>query len=197
MLTLATGTLTAKPRPRPNLHGHQKGFTFLEILAVVVIIGITITFASLSLGSRAGEDRLANEAERLQALLVLAADEAIVQGEEIGLLLAKDGYAFYHLKENKWVAYEEGPLRERELPEGMTLYLSNEGLEDFKIPLPEDQGKNPEDGATGPSPQILMLSSGELTPFILQLHSTGLKAFYQAEGKLTGQIEMTRLAGDI
>lgn len=184
--------MTASLRPRLDRYRQQKGFTLLEILAVVVIIGITITFASLSLGSRAGEDRLASEAERLQALLVLAADEAIVQGEEIGLLVAADGYAFYHLQENQWTAFEQGSLRERSLPAGMTLYLASDGQEDVQIPLPKDQGKNPD---KQPSPQILMLSSGELTPFVLQLRAEHLNAFYQAEGKITGQIEMKRLDG--
>lgn len=188
--------MRAKPRLHVDGNRHQTGFTLLEILAVIVIIGIIISFASLSLSSRALEDRLTSEADRLDALLSLAADEAIVQGEEIGLLVAADGYAFYHLDQNEWTPYEQGSLRERELPEGINLTLvADSSSEEVVIPLPGDQGKNPDRSEDALTPQILLLSSGELTPFVLQLYTEHLKAFYQAEGKITGQIEMKRIGG--
>ncbi len=190
---LATGTLTANPRVQLGHTGYQKGFTFLEILAVVVIIGITITFASLSLGSRAGEDRLATEADRLHALLVLAAEEAIVQGEQIGLLVASDGYAFYHLKDDKWVGYEQGSLRERRLPEGMSLSLSEEADDKINVIHATTGDRHAGQDNKSVNPQIFMLSSGELTPFTLQLRAQHLKAHYQAEGDITGQIQMKRI----
>lgn len=192
MLILATGTLTADQRARVHRDRPQQGFTFLEILAVIVIIGITITFASLSLSSRAGEDRLAAEAERLHALLVLASDEAIIQGEQIGLLVAADGYAFYHLEDNQWIAYEQGSLRERRLPEGMTLYLSGD-TEDRDKAFKIVAESNPDQDKKSVSPQVYMLSSGELTPFTLQLRASHLKAHYQAEGDITGQIKIKRI----
>ena len=194
MPILATGTLAVSLCPAAGAGRRQKGFTFLEILAVVVIIGITITFASLTLSSRAVEERLATEAERLEALLKLAADEAIVQGEEIGLLVGADGYAFYHLDQNRWAAYEVGPLRERVLPEGFSLHLARDGGEDVQIPLPEEADRD-NDNKKKLQPQILMLSSGELTPFVLQLRAEHLAVFYQAEGLITGQIELKRIGG--
>lgn len=160
---------------------------------MVVIIGITVSFASLSLSSRANDERLVNEANRLEALLKLAADEAIVQGEEIGLLVAADGYAFYHLEQNRWTPYEEGPLRERELPEGMSLTLAEDGREELQILLPQDADKDSDKDKKRTDPQILMLSSGEITPFVLQLRARHLRVLYRAEGKITGQIEMQRI----
>lgn len=191
--TLATGTLTASA-PSRSVHCHrQGGFTFLEILAVIVIIGITITFASLALSSRAADERLATEADRLHALLSLAAEEAIVQGEQIGLLLAADGYAFYHLEENQWTAYEQGALHERILPEGMRLYLADDGREAVQIPVHKNSSKNPDKDKKVITPQILLLSSGEITPFVLQLRAEHIKAYYQAEGNITGEIKMQRV----
>lgn len=193
MRILATGTLTVKNRACQKPRRSHDGFTLLEILAVIVIIGITVSFASLSLSSRAVDERLVTEADRLLVLLKLAADEAVVQGEELGLLLAGDGYAFYHLEDHKWIAYPEGPLRERTLPDGTRLYLASEGREEFQLPKPKDNDKNAETKKKQTEPQILMLSSGELTPFVLELRAGHLPVYYRVEGKITGQISMERL----
>ncbi len=187
--------MTADAAP-PRACRRQQGFTFLEILAVVVIIAITVSFASLSLSSRAVEERLVTEAERLDALLRLAADEAVIQGQEIGLLIAIDGYAFYHLEQNRWVPYEDGPLRQRQLPEGLSLRLVSENDDTVQIPLPPDDAKNDKQDKKAPQPHILLLSSGELTPFVLQLSAAQLSVYYQADGRLTGQIEMKRIDGE-
>jgi general secretion pathway protein H len=192
MPILATGTLTADSPLRFCCGRRQQGFTFLEILAVVVIIAITVTFAGLSLSSRAVDERLATEAERLEVLLKLAADEAVVQGEEIGLLVAADGYAFYHLENNQWAAYEEGALRERLLPEGMNLQLASDAGDEVQIPLPENEDRNA-DQKKRAQPQILLLSSGEITPFVLRLRAGQHRVYYEAEGRITGQIEMKRI----
>lgn len=163
---------------------------------MVVIIAITVSFASLSLSSRAIEERLATEAERLDALLRLAADEAVVQGQEIGLLVANDGYAFYRLEQNRWQPYEEGPLRERVLPEGLNLRLVNAGGEEAQLPLPADAEEDGDKQHKRVQPQILLLSSGELTPFVLELSVARLPVRYRAEGRITGQIELERIGGE-
>jgi general secretion pathway protein H len=183
----------SRPRALPP---QQRGFTFLEILAVVVIIAIIVTFANLALSSRAVDERLATEAQRLEALLRLAADEAVVQGEEIGLLVASDGYAFYHLEQNRWLPYEEGPLRERVLPEGLSLRLVSAGGDEVQLPLPADAEEDGDKQRKRVQPQILLLSSGELTPFVLELGAARLPVRYQAEGRITGQIELKRIRGE-
>lgn len=193
MQILATGTLTVKSIADSGMKPRHGGFTLLEILAVIVIIGITVSFASLSLSSRAVDERLSSEADRLLALLKLAADEAVVQGEEIGMLLASDGYAFYHLEDNKWVAYAEGPLRERNLPQGTRLFLASDESETIQLPAPKAEDRNTDPKKKSAEPQILMLSSGELTPFVLELRADHLPVYYRAEGKITGQIDMERL----
>src|SRR5256885_1192009 len=98
LVTIVATRVMDKP-DTARVASRQRGFTLLEILAVVVIIAITISIASLSLSGRAQDQRLVNEAERLQQLMLLAAEEANVRGEELGLLVANDGYRFYHLEQ--------------------------------------------------------------------------------------------------
>ena len=42
-------------------------------------------------------------------------------------------------------------------------------------------------------PQILLLSSGELTPFTLELRAEHLSVYYRTQGNITGAIVSERL----
>ena len=56
------------------------GFTLMEVMVVLVLIGIITSFAVLSVGGRTGQ-RLAEEGQRLIALVELHQQEAILSGE--------------------------------------------------------------------------------------------------------------------
>lgn len=158
----------------------QGGFTLIEIIAVVFIIGITVSFAVLSIADRAQEDRLENEARRLAELLRLASDEAVLLGVELGLRSDGTQYQFMVISdEGAWLPYvTDGPLRQRKLPEGMQLEVTTE---DFEPPPAEE---------TKELPQLLFLSSGELSPFQLRLTALGADKAWQIEGELTGKIDL-------
>jgi general secretion pathway protein H len=162
-----------------------RGFTLLEVLVVVVIIGVMATLAVLSIGTRSVEDRLALEARRLQELLTLAADEAVLQGVELGFIQTPDGYEFLILKDSKWTLLEEaGPLRARALGEPFYLRLQVDGravgpvrTDDAKVEL---------------KPQIVLLSSGDATEFTLDLKAQQYDPFYRLSGDLLGRMTLDR-----
>ncbi|MDN5939946.1 MAG: prepilin-type N-terminal cleavage/methylation domain-containing protein, partial [Salinisphaera sp.] len=52
-----------------------RGFTLLEVLVVAFIIAIIAGFAILSIDTRAGADRLQQEATRMRALMQIASDD--------------------------------------------------------------------------------------------------------------------------
>lgn len=168
------------------------GFTLLEILVVVFIIGVTATFAIIAFSSRAVDDKLATEARRLEQLLRLASEEAVVHGIELGFLTDGGTYAFLAADEERggWVFYpDEGPLRERELPKGFEIKLA---VDDFDLPVAE-KAKDEDEKEKQLTPQIYFLSSGELSPFELELTADGAKQRYRYSAKLTGEIELKTL----
>jgi len=158
-----------------------KGFTLLEILAVMVIIGVLATMALISVGSR--EPSTSQEARRLAELLRLAATEAVLQGQEWGLRLRDGGYEFMVLQEATWQIATDEILRARQFPEELEPRLSLEG-EELIVELPptvddnshDDRDKtnkrsNKKDKKEVITPQILILSSGEVSPFQLTLYA--------------------------
>lgn len=185
----------------------QQGFTLLEIMVVVVIMGVMITFASLSVGSRVNEDKLENEARRAEAIIKLASEEAEAKGVEIGLRFSEGGYRLLRLDETKqWQDYEQsGPLRRRSFSAPFALALTVDGRA-VKLPAeltPEQEAalansatlkSDEEDEASRITPQVLLLSSGEITPFTLQITAPGIKASYRIEADALGRVQRSRTA---
>lgn len=159
-----------------------RGFTLLEILVVVAIVGIVIAVATLSLGNRAIDTQLDDEAERLHQLFAIAAEDAEMQSLELGWRYTADGYEFLVLNGGTWEAFGAGPLRTRALPGPLYIDLNVEGR---AIP-PAAEGDKPGE------PQVLLLSSGESSPFQLDLHAHGYRPYVRVKGDALGRLSTQR-----
>ena len=180
----------------------QRGFTLIEISVVILIIGILATFLAISIGSRPLDDRMHNEAERLRQLLSLATDEAQLKGLQIGLEVGSDGYRFLKLNDDqKWVVYEQdGPLRPRRLPKPFTLSLHLEGhaIKASALQHGGDSGASDDSNRSGDNngdkkpvvPQILILSSGEMTTFKLDIGAPNNVLRYQLSADALGRVKL-------
>jgi len=150
--------------PAVRTRSRQAGFTLLELMVVLVLIGIIFGFAMLSMGGDKIAEAMERETHRLVTLISLASDEAIIRGDEIAIQFTDTGYSFLVLGPAGWGVSPETDrlLKAYELPSGVRLVLDVEG-EVPKLAPPDEENSL--------SPQVYILSSGEMTPFTVTFQS--------------------------
>lgn len=162
------------------------GFTLLELLIVLVVIGIISSFAVLSTGLADRDKPLGKETQRLLALLRMASEEAVQHGDELGMRIDGSGYRFLRYDRDAWKPLDDDLFRDRELPPELSVKLELEGRP-IVLDTP-DTGDRSDNGDSADSakkedkkplaPQIVFLSSGEVSPFVLTLSEHDAPPFY-------------------
>jgi general secretion pathway protein H len=161
------------------------GFTLLELMVVLVLIGIIFTFAMLSFGGDDIAELMEEETRRLETLIRLAADESVIRGQELAIRFTDEGYEFMELQKDGWqVPANDRLLRAYTLPPEVLLRLQLEG-DPPVFPRQTDESDKEE----AITPQVFILSSGEVTPFAVVLESRQSPARYHLSVSLMGQIE--------
>ena len=161
--------------------GRVAGFTLLELMVVMVLIGIIFSFAVLSMRGDDVAELMEQEARRLETLLMLANDEAIVRGEELGVRFDEDGYEILVLALDGWQLPDDGLLKAYTLPADIRMRLV---LEDDRT----GDRIAPDDTDVEPPPQVLILSSGEMTPFTVTFDSRLTDYRYRLTASLMGEV---------
>ncbi len=158
---------------------------------MALIIGITLTFVVVTF-DRDVDDEVEVEAQRLGALITLAAQESVLHSNEHALEFGFDRYKFLVLNEGQWQAPEEdGMLRERELPKGISMELYLEGHE-FNFEETSTAESDDENAAQAMGPRVYLLSSGEVTPFEVELRHRDGEARFMVKVGITGKVEIKR-----
>jgi len=184
MRTSVTG-ISTDPRVAPAA---ERGFTLLELLVVVAIVGIMVGAVVLSIGA-VGPDREAEqEVERLRGLIDLLHEDSLMQSRDYGLMLTTGGYRFYiyDYKQLKWIQVAgDRLLGEHAVRKQLELGLALDG-KDVEL----EKKFETIDREKDPQPQIMILSSGELTPFQLDVSRVNINGHYALTGELGGKLSV-------
>jgi general secretion pathway protein H len=185
------------------------GFTLIEVMLVILLIGLLATTVVINFTGESRDKKLDAQMEKLQQLVQIASESAMLKQQELGLFINNEGYRFMLFQDDKWHSIQEPKsLRPRQFPVGYKIELELEGLEwsegnllsqlewqeesdslfeenSFDQREAEKLKQEAKDGTptkpklrTGFSiaprqkgdpklPQIYLLSSGEVTPFLL------------------------------
>lgn len=146
-------------RPQCGERQYQSGFTLIELLIVIAILAVLASLIAPNIGSERRVS-LRTEAERLAYTIESARVAAVAQNQQWGLRIHRDGYGFEHFDadRNRWQPRELAPFERRSLPEDLAISAR---IESRALRYPEGRK----------SPPILILSSGEMTPFAIELFS--------------------------
>ena len=158
-------TSAARTSTRPHVLPRDRsgGFSYLELLVVAAIVAVFVGAAMLSLGTLGSDRELQREAGRLQSLIDLLAEEAVLESRDYGLLFSETGYRFYvfdYLTLTWLEPTGDRLLAERRLQEPLQLSLE---LEDREVRLEQDFENM--DFNEQPEPQVIVFGTGQVTPF--------------------------------
>lgn len=177
-------------------HGRRlRGFTLIEILVVVVIMAVVISLAVLSINVTGRDRQLDEESRRLEGLVNMLHDRALIEGRDFGLRLEPAAYEFlvYDNRESRWKRLDqESEFRHRALPRGLSFQLD---LDSQAVILKTaDPNLSVDTDTPLPAPQVAIAASGESTPFRLRLVREDTHATASVSSDSLGKT--TRLGSD-
>ena len=155
------------------------GFTLIEVMVVIVLIGLMASVVQFTVNGNEPEKLLQKESERFAAVFNSAAEFSLLNNVELGLLIEENTYQFLGFDGKKWQPVAESEiLAPYNLPENIIITLSLDDLPLDETPLINALKENEEsDLAFSGSelneeekltPQVYILSGGDLTPFTLR-----------------------------
>ena len=161
------------------------GFTLIEMMVVIIIIGILMSTIVLSIRTDEIGEHMEIEMRRIQALISLAREEAVLQGQEYALTVKDNSYLFEVLEENAWLPITDDKVfRERTVLDGTELALV---VDTREISLAAT--KESEDDKATP-PRVYILSSGEIMPFELILRTQDQTVQFSVKAEEDGIVKL-------
>jgi general secretion pathway protein H len=164
----------------------SKGFTLVEILVVIVIMAVVISVTVLSVSSTGRDSQLDEESRRIEGLVGLLHERALLEGRDFGLRIEPAAYEFvvYDPRRDRWMMLDqEREFRHRDLPRGITFQLQ---LDSQTVVIKAiDRNLS---GGEKPNPQVAIAASGEGTPFRLTLQRDATQAKASVDGDALGKI---------
>jgi general secretion pathway protein H len=184
MPTSGTGIYRSRPA-----HRAHAGFSLLELLVVVLIIGLIVQAVTLSMGALGNDRQLEEEAGRLRSVIDLLHEEALMQSRDYGVMFTSTGYRFYvyDYQELEWVLPQtDRLLQQHTLRPQLAMSLVLDGRDVTLEPNFEAQD------VENAEPQIMLLSSGEVTPFTIEMERDGIAGRFELTAQLDGKLTVAQ-----
>ena len=157
----------------------QRGFTLFEILIVVAIITITISVVQLAPGLNDETRDLKRIGKDLGKLFHLLNQEAVFESRNYAISVQDNGFIVLEFNGEQWLPAPDSFFRKIRMTDSQSSVLL---IEDQIIDISEK---------TTPEPHILILSSGEMTPFEWRIGDKASRSGIVLQGNLLGGVLMT------
>lgn len=206
--------------------GCQPGFTLIEILVVLVIVGVMAAAATLSMGILGRDSSVEEQSRRFWAVLRQAREESELQGLDVGVAVTPTEYVFwsFNARTNQWLPIEQDQLyAPRKLPDGLRFRMWLDGREVVLKPAPardpeqeakrkqqaeererrlkkglrpDEEAQDESDDPDQPTPQIVVLASGDIMPFELQIERDGAPSSWRVVAQPDNDLRVERRGDD-
>jgi type II secretion system protein H len=157
----------------------QRGFTLWELLIVVAIVAITVSMMQFSMGLGDDHRELKRVGKDLGKLVHLLNQEAVFESRNYAISVQEKGFIVLEYDGSAWQPAAESFFTRFKMAETQVSELI---IEDKVI----DISKKPK-----PDPHILILSSGEMTPFEWHIRDEYSHSGIVLEGNMLGGVLMT------
>lgn len=147
---------------------------------VLVVVGVMVSLAVLSFGVLGRDRQAEDESRRFWTVLQQAREEGEMQVEDLGIFVSSTAYEYlrFDSRKDEWQPIEGDELfAQRELPEGLRFRLRLESREVVLKPNLPQRGDKDENKRN--PPHIMVLSSGDVSPFELEIERENQPALWR------------------
>lgn len=172
------------------------GFTLIEILLVLVLLASSAVAVIVAL-PESKEDKVKDEAARFHHLVQLLGEDALLNGIDYGVRVERNRYQFLQLTSQDWQPVQESRFfTEVEMDEDIKLRVEIGGYswqDKDRLFKPgslfdEDLFAEQTDKKKIKPPQVVVMASGEYTPFTLEFEIDGENQFWRVQADELGQL---------
>ena len=153
-----------------------KGFTLFEVVVVVIIVTISVSAILFSTSFISGSSDLKLLGNDLSKTMRLLYQEAIFENKNFAISVNHQGFKVLEYDGQDWAESEQSFFRKVKLNESQQSKLI---IENLVVESVEQ---------SNPVPHILILSSGEMTPFEWQIRDSDTKTSITIFGDFLGNI---------
>lgn len=172
------------------------GFTLIEIMLVLVLLATSAVAVIGTLPER-HDDKAKEEAARFYQLVQLLGEDALLNGMDFGIRIERHRYQFLELTGQEWQPIKESRyFSEVEVGDDVTLEVELGGYawqDKDRLFKPgtlfdEDLFAEQTDKKKVKPPQLIVMASGEYTPFSLAFEIDGENEFWQVRADELGEL---------